>query len=270
MSEPKFYRAVIYARRSAEAGETSVSLPQQVRSCREYAKLKGAYVVDVVEHNGVSGGNPERFIKLHERLEGASANMLIVFSQDRLSRELESWLHWLRAWSKQGIEVHAVDRGLIEIDTTQGFLTNTLEQAFHELYRRQISEKMRASHEYRASLGKKSSGHTPYGYSKGTGGYLRIDDYEQKVIARARELRKQGLGYTRISKQLFAEGFTSRTGTRLTKKTLRKVINGDHPAHERILERSNTDTANNDWPFWKTKGYKERQRKKRFTRLHSR
>ena len=60
--------ALGYVRRSSKSDEKTVSLATQTEAIRSYAKEAGLELVTLLEDDGVSGANRERFARIERAL----------------------------------------------------------------------------------------------------------------------------------------------------------------------------------------------------------
>lgn len=90
-----------------------------------------------------------------------------------------------------------------------------------EQYRAQLSAAALAEKRARGER----AGQVPLGFRVGDDGVSLVPDArEREMIARARDLRAQRLGYRAIARTLTQEGFTSRAGTRLEHPQIRRML----------------------------------------------
>lgn len=216
---------VVYTRRSAADDPRTVSIQSQTEICEKYIlnpDFPGSpHCVSRIEETGVSGGNRTRFEHIDKRLKETGAGFLVVYTLDRLSRDVEGLLHWLSIWEKRGIEVYATDRGRVTLKTAAGFFITSIEAVVAEHYRRQISEKTKAALAVRRDQGRPVS-HPPYGWHV-IEGQLVEHAAEQVTISFIRQLDKHGLGSKNILRELAQRGVTSRKGGPFSASTVQKI-----------------------------------------------
>lgn len=215
--------AIGYIRRSHESTERTVSLVNQRSSIEQYAQAQGWHLVDVVEHDGVSGGKRSRFAAIDAALKQHRAKVLIVYSMDRAGRDVVGLLSWLERAQRAGIQLHVCGKGQVETRTSSGFLTVSIEAAVAEHHRRITGEKTAAALHHLRSERRKWTRVPPYGWAWKDGQCVP-DPTEQAVVARARMLRDTGLSLRAIAATLAAEGMTSRQGTVLSAETIRSFL----------------------------------------------
>ena len=74
------------------------------------------------------------------------------------------------------------------------------------------------------SRGERISGHAPFGWDFGPDGYLVANAREQKVIARMRRFREEGLSYRGIATRLDGEGILPKRGRRWIHTTVKGIL----------------------------------------------
>jgi site-specific DNA recombinase len=172
-------RAVIYARVSTdEQAEKGYSLPSQINQCRDYAHHNGFVVVAECadDYTGT--------IPLEQRPEGKNAyamleqgeaDILIVFSIDRLVRPPEEGDEWnmpvlIRGLARLGREIHTVARGKLGVSFAD-LLIAMLDAKTAGEERRKIIERTTRGRDAKARSGKVVGiGKAPYGYR-----YAKVD-----------------------------------------------------------------------------------------------
>ena len=85
---------------------------------------------------------------------------------------------------------------------------------FAELERALIQERTRSAMDVKRSRGERISGHAPYGWDFGSGGLLLKNRREQRIIARMRQLRTEGMSIRGIATRLDRKGIPSKRGLR--------------------------------------------------------
>lgn len=223
---------LIYTRRSVEASENTVSLAVQYHACLEYARRSGMSVDtdhQHLEHNGVSGADPRRWRELEQKIITAPFKAIIVYTMDRLGRDAAGTMAFLAFCARHHVDLHSVDQGRVESDTSVGFLLAGIQSVVAEHTRRQIGEKVKAALDLRKRQGKRISRHAPFGYRFTKNNNILEDEYEQQAIAQAKEISDAapGKGYHVIARELFKLGYKSRTGSRIGYRILKRVIHSE-------------------------------------------
>ncbi len=223
--------AIAYVRRSKESTEKTVSLDVQLEAIKRYGTTIGCTGLTVIEHDGISGGNRDRFEDIHRACTDTGSKIVIVYHLDRFARDTEALLNQVRQLAKKGVDVHVVGRGRIDLTTSSGLLMNTVEAAIAEHYRAIISEKTTHALAHLKAQGRRYSGEAPYGYAfvqKGAAGRTYTDfvpaEEEQRIMCKARQLREQGLSLRHIAQRLNEEGYLARSGRPFAPSTLAGIL----------------------------------------------
>ncbi|MCA1554291.1 MAG: recombinase family protein, partial [Chloroflexi bacterium] len=146
-------------------------------------------------------------------LERKEADAVIVYTSDRLSRNLAHSLIMREQWQRAGVELHCVDRGKAE-DTSESRLMQNVEVVIAEYEREKIRERtMRGMHAKAQSGRWVGNGHTPHGFARigaNKDARLMLDDYETSVVRRIFYEFVGAHGYQRKSANLIGETLTAR------------------------------------------------------------
>jgi site-specific DNA recombinase len=180
-------RTAVYARVSTdEQAKHGYSRETQIEACRKYAADNGLTVVAELreDYSGAKLSRPE-LDKLRAMGERREIDAVIVYTADRLSRNLAHSLILREEWQKAGIELHYCNRGKSE-DTAESRMTENIEAVFGDYWREKIMEGSRRGKVAKAKNGKwVGTGHPPYGYykvGKGRETYLQIHPEESAVV----------------------------------------------------------------------------------------
>jgi site-specific DNA recombinase len=158
--------AAIYTRVSTERQEENNSLPTQLAACRQYAAAQG-YTIFAEETDTASGAVLDRpgLTKLRTLMEQQQIGVLIVFTPDRLSRNLAHSLLLRDEARTHGVAIHYVSKGKPSETTPEGELFENIETAFAEFERLKIRERMARGKRGKAESGRPvGNGNAPYGY----------------------------------------------------------------------------------------------------------
>lgn len=215
--------AVIYIRRSKESNERTVSLREQEAKCRAYAAMMNFTVQEVVEDDGVSGGDRDRFAGIELSLFRHNAKALVVYHMDRLARDVAATLDHMAKWAKQNVRIFAVNRGEVECKTSGGHLMTGVEQLFAENYRKQCSEKTKAGLARLKTEGRRHCLNAPVGY-RWENGMMVEDVAEQRAMAEAKGLLDQGFSLREVCRRLSIMGYFTRKGGTFAVSTLHNAL----------------------------------------------
>ena len=179
--------AIIYTRVSTdEQAEKGYSLPHQVNECRRYA-LNNGFLVLAEFSDDYSGATLERpgFIDLRKFIDQNMVDAVIVYTADRLSRNIIDFLVIRDQWEKARIELHYVDRGRSQ-NNFEGLLTDGIFALIAHGERLKIIERTSNGRHNKAKNNKVvMTGLTPYGYSRtgvGSDAEYVIDPIEAEVV----------------------------------------------------------------------------------------
>jgi DNA invertase Pin-like site-specific DNA recombinase len=174
---------VIYARVST--GQQKVDL--QLRELRRFVKRSGWKLFKEYIDEGYSGKDTKRpaYSQMMEAARRRRFNILLVWKFDRLSRSTRDLLNTLEELDPLGVDFISYEN---QIDTTtpSGKLFFTIVAAFAQFEREIIRERVIAGLENARSKGKVL-------------GRPRLGD---SLIDKAKELRKQGMSYRQIGREL--------------------------------------------------------------------
>jgi DNA invertase Pin-like site-specific DNA recombinase len=228
-------KAVAYCRVST--GKQDLSLEAQEKKIRQYAKLQGLELVDVIRERATSGT-----VKLAKRPEGAAQLVadgvchIIALKLDRLFRNASDTLTCVEEWQEAGISLHLVDMGGQSINTgsSMGKILVTMLAGFAEFERNLISERTGAAITHLKAHGEVYN-HIPFGYrseggqmvdGKLVGAKLVADVDEQATILRMRQWKDQDISYARIAEMLNVEGVqTKQGGSQWGAQTVYNILN---------------------------------------------
>jgi DNA invertase Pin-like site-specific DNA recombinase len=216
---------------SEEQCREGISLEAQRARIAAYCAMRGLELGQIVEDPGVSAAKALRARpggeRLLELLRKRRVTGIVAFKLDRLFRNCADCLANIEAWERTGIALHLIDLGGSAVDTSSaaGKFFLTVMAGAAELERNQISERTSAVLRHKADRGEYTGGAPPYGFQLADDGVQLVEDpAEQRVVARARELRGHGASLRRIAAQLAAEGFTSRTGNRFAVMQIQRLL----------------------------------------------
>ena len=206
-------RAVAYLRCSTDRQDLSPDAQRE--QIRNWADGAGVTVVAWHDDLGISGGaDLEKRPGLLAAIDGVrehGAGVLVVAKRDRLARDVLVAAMVDRLVARQGGAIVAAD-GTGNGDGPEAALMRTLIDAFAQYERAVIGARTRAALAVKKARGERVGG-IPYGYRDDGGVLVEVPD-EQVVIARARELRAEGLSLRAVGRALADSGHRPRGGDR--------------------------------------------------------
>jgi len=185
-------RAIIYGRVSTDdQAEHGYSLPSQFEAMRRYAEQHGLTVPspEYEIQDDYTGAKLQRpgLDRARRMLDDHEAEAIIVYSPDRLTRNLAHSLILREEWHRAEIELHYCNRGKSE-NTPESRMTENIEAVFGDYWRAKIIESSARGRRAKAASGKwPCDGHAAYGYrkvGKAREAHLEIDEAEAAVVRR--------------------------------------------------------------------------------------
>jgi DNA invertase Pin-like site-specific DNA recombinase len=219
-------KAIGYIRVSTEKqAEKGVSLDHQREEIKRYCSYKDMHLIEVLEDAGISGGkNRERgaFVELIDILERREVGALVVYSLERISRDMLTLLAFERLLNEYSIELHTVE-GQIETATADGYMGFAMKAFFGELERRQVQQRTRRAMAHKKAKGE-VVGSVPYGFRR-EGPLLLKDDAEQHIINLVNVWHSSlGWSLTKIADELRDRGIHTRSGNAFDTTQVRRLL----------------------------------------------
>jgi site-specific DNA recombinase len=220
-------KAISYIRVSTEGQAVEgVSLANQAARIRGYATYRGFNLVAEIKDAGISGGiNKGRpgFVELLDRVEQGDIDVIILYSLERLSRDMLTLLALERLMDEHDCEIHTVE-GQVDTSTPDGFMNFAMKAFLGEMERRQVKFRTRKALEFKRQSGKVFN-HSPYGYRR-EGAELVPDLTEQAVIRSVNELYQAGARLVDIVTRLNEQGTRTKHGKVWTPQQVKNLIEG--------------------------------------------
>lgn len=220
-------KAIGYARVSTEEqAKEGVSLENQRERIRSYCTYKGLDLTHIIEDAGISGGkNKARpgFMGLLDAIESQEIDIVVLYSLERLSRDMLTLLALERFLNEKNIELHTIE-GQIDTSTPNGWLSFAMKAFLGEMERRQVKYRTKKAMEYKKRQGN-IVGAVPYGYRKNGSGLI-LDETEQQIIRLVNNLYKKSCKLIQICNILREHGITTRKGRAFTPQQVKRLIGG--------------------------------------------
>lgn len=211
-----------YCRVSTDRQANEVeSLCVQERQLQCYATMRGMKLDRVFVERGVSGSIP-----LADRPEGAAmlsilqpGDVIVSPKLDRVFRSALDALQQTEALRSRGVSLHLLDLGGDIAGNGMSRLFMTIAAAFAELERDRIRERIaQVKRDQKARNRFLGGTRAPFGYHTGQSGELVVDEAEQAVIARAKQMRSKGRSLRQIAARLAIDGY------RLNPESVRRLL----------------------------------------------
>ena len=217
-------KAIGYIRVSTdEQAKEGVSLENQEQKIRDYCKLKDFEILEIVQDAGISAKNLRRpgAQKVLEMARNKMVDAVVVYKLDRMFRSTVDALETTKQCDNWNVSVHSIQEAL-DTKSAMGKFFFTLTAALAEMEREIIGERTRDVLQRKTANGE-VYGNVPFGFKKFKGKLLN-HDAEQKIVRTVLEMRKEGLNYSMISKELNRMGFKTKKGNQWYAQTVKNVI----------------------------------------------
>jgi site-specific DNA recombinase len=235
-------KAIGYVRVSTEEqAKDGVSLDNQKDKIRNYCQYKGFSLAQIIEDAGISGGkNKARagFVELLDRIESNEIGAVILYSLERLSRDMLTLLALEKLLDEKDLELHTVE-GQVDTGTPDGWLNFAMKAFLGEMERRQVKYRTKRAMEFKKAQGS-VVGSVPYGYRR-LQDRLEPDDAEQTVITLAKSLYEASYGLSAICRRLTEQGYVTRNGKCFTVEQVKRIL----PDYEKTFSHANTKLSQN-------------------------
>lgn len=233
-------RGLAYIRCSTEKQALEgVSLQNQRQRIEEYSQFKKIDLVEIIEDAGVSGGtNGKRdgFMSLLDRIKNGDIDCVILYSLERVSRDLLTGLAFERYLNEYDVQLHTADGTMVDCSTTEGYSAYVLKMLFGEIERRAIQSRTRKALEYKRLNGK-VSGTVPYGYTR-NGDDVAEYEPEQKVITSVRRMYSKGCKVAEIQKDLKKRRILTRAGKNWQAVQIQRLLDDYQGVYAKQKSRS--------------------------------
>lgn len=202
--------AIGYIRRSKRSEEKTISLDAQRDHIEQYCKRLGFDLRGVVSHDGISGTKRKRFASLDEAIRQNKPKVIVIYNLDRLARDAAGVVDYLKALTRDGIEVHETcGTGKLALNTAVGRMTVGIRSVVDQAYAEFVGEKTRDALALKKERGQRYTNCPPLGF-RYVDGLLTRDAEEQKALEVLQRCKAAGLGPRRALKVLRAANYTGR------------------------------------------------------------
>jgi DNA invertase Pin-like site-specific DNA recombinase len=220
-------KAIGYVRVSTEGqAKEGVSLDNQKDRIKSYCQYKGLELLQIIEDAGISGGkNKSRpgFMELLETIESQEIDIVVLYSLERLSRDMLTLLALERYLNEKNVELHTIE-GHVDTSTPDGWLSFAMKAFLGEMERRQVKYRTKKAMEYKKQQGN-IVGAIPYGHRRNGNG-LELDESEQAVIQFINSLYLKSYKLKNICAVLHEKGIRTRKSKQFTPEQVRRIITG--------------------------------------------
>ncbi|MBA4416492.1 MAG: hypothetical protein C0392_01070 [Syntrophus sp. (in: bacteria)] len=232
-------KAIAYLRcstTSQTAIEGGVSLEVQRQRIEAYCQYTNFDLVAVIEDAGISGGkNKARagFIDLLDRIEAGDVQVIVLYSLERISRDMLTLLSLERLLDERDIELHTVE-GQVNTSTPDGWLNFAMKAFLGEMERRQVKFRTKRAMEFKKGQGA-VVGAIPFGYRR-EGDSLVVDLQEHATVKIVNGMYSQGMRLSDICRELVNRSVKTRAAKSFTPQQVKRIIDG----YQETFQKSNS------------------------------
>lgn len=178
-------RAARYVRVSTEAQADNTSIPNQLDRCADYAAGRGWELVATFKEPGETGANLDRpaLTAARRAAQRREYDVLLVYTLDRLTRNLDDLFLLRREFGALGIPVVAVKDAGLDLTTAEldALLSVLIGGYFGHRELETIKRRMREGMDRRIRSGKTPGGNVRYGWRRDGDG-LAIHEEHAAVV----------------------------------------------------------------------------------------
>lgn len=227
-------KAIGYVRVSTEEqAKEGVSIANQIGRIKSYCNYKSYELIEIIKDEGISGGknkDREGFVNLLNYIDQNGFDAIVLYSLERVSRDMLTLLCLEKLLNEYNIELHTVE-GEIDTSTPDGFMSFAMRSFLGEMERRQVKYRTKKAMEYKKQKGK-VVGQVPYGYKR-EGDDLIPDEKEQEIIRVVNRLYQQRKGLSLIARRLTELGYKTRQGKDFKAQQIKRIIKEYEPVYSR-------------------------------------
>lgn len=224
--------AVIYGRCSTDdQRDSGAGIAAGLDACRAFAARQGWPIAGEFADEGVSGatGLDKRPGLLEAISSMGKGDVLLVAKRDRLGREPIAVAMIEAAVKRKAGRIVSVAGEGTDGDGPTDILMRRIVDAFAEYERLVIKARTKAALQAKRRRGERV-GQVPLGFRVAADGVrLLVDDQEQGVLAKVRELRQDGRKLREIADELNAAKMPTKNGGRWHTTTIHRLLNRAGP-----------------------------------------
>lgn len=224
-----FSLAFGYCRYSSNL-QTEASIKQQIDEQLEYAKKNNIIIVKFYCDEAKSGRTSSR--EEFQNLIAASSknngiiSYVLVWKTDRFARNAFDSLFYRNKLKKYGINLVSITQPLLDDDTPEGKLVNTMLAGLDEYYSGNLASNVKRALKSNAKESRFNGGIPPLGYDIVDGKYV-VNEKEAEVVRKIFDMRLKGYSLIDISLELNKLGYKTKRGTEFKKNSLYDLLKNE-------------------------------------------
>lgn len=204
----------------------------QVKKCAEYCRQNQLSILDIFSDEAVSGmrqHRPEYDRMMAQYRAGTGADVVVIYDQSRMFRDMVEWFTFRRELQALGARVISVTQPLVGGDLMDPsvFINEGAMALFNQMHvlvtRQKVVEKMR----FMAGQGRACGGTPPLGYDVDAEKRYIINEHEAETVREIFYMHAAGASYGEIITTLAAEGRTTKSGRPFGKNSLHDILKNE-------------------------------------------
>lgn len=218
-------RAVIYNRCSTEEEAQINALEIQAAESREIVYARGWQLVEqyIESESGTSSQKRMEYQRLLEDMEWDKFDIVVIKSIDRLMRSAMDWYFFVSKLTRYNKQLYIyIDNKFYSPDDS---LINGIKAILAEDFSRELSKKIKNAHR-RRQIKKAGINITRpmFGWNKIDKNCFEINEEEAGSYRLAFALVKSGMGFYRLSNEMYENGVRGKTGKRISETQWRNML----------------------------------------------
>jgi DNA invertase Pin-like site-specific DNA recombinase len=207
--------AVVYTRISQDRNGEGAGVARQETDARALAKARGWTVTSVIVENDTSAAGKKirpGFERLLQAVEEGTAQVVIAWALDRLTRNRRDTLRLIEACQKQNATIALVRGSDLDMSTPAGRLTADLLAAVARSEIETKSDRQKRAHQQAAEQGRRVTGARPFGY---TADGMTFLEPEAQAVRNAYQWLLDGVSLGQIANRWNSAGLYTPQGSHL-------------------------------------------------------
>jgi len=214
--------AIGYIRVStADQADSGLSLAHQEAKIKAYAEALDINLVAIVSDAGFSAKTLNRpgMAEVTNQIKNKSVDAVVILKLDRLTRSVKDLGTMTALFEKTGVALVSVQDS-INTSTAAGRLVLNVLGSVAQWESEAIGERTKAAMSVKKSAGQ-LVGSVPYGFNLADDGITLVaNETEQKTLEVIRELRKNGVSFNKIARELEQRGIATKKGGKWAAQTI--------------------------------------------------
>ena len=198
----------------------------QVRDVEAFAERQRLLIVRFYRDEAESGIKEDRrqLRRLLRDCRAGRVGSVILPSLDRLSRDVRIAENLFHEFETLGIEILIADMPTYNGRDRKDVLVRQIREAIAEENRKEIIERLWKGRQERVRRGLFPGGNVPYGFRRGVGRGLHVDEVEAAIVRRIFTLSDAGYRATAVAMVLNEGGLVRRNGGPWTQRRVAAVL----------------------------------------------